>query len=65
MTEADQKKILKECQTSSKDKIFITHGTDTMTEIAKLLGQFIKDKTIVLTDAIVPTLLVAPMDCII
>jgi len=54
MTEADRKKILKECQTSPDDKILITHGTDTMTETAKLLGQFIKDKTIILTGAMVP-----------
>jgi len=54
MTVADRKKILKECQTSSEDKILITHGTDTMTETAKLLGQFIKDKTIILTGAMVP-----------
>ena len=54
MTNADRKKILKECQTSPEDKILITHGTDTMTETAKLLGHFIKDKTIILTGAMVP-----------
>jgi L-asparaginase len=54
MTEADRKKILKECQISAEDKILITRGTDTMTETAKLLGQFIKDKTIILTGAMVP-----------
>ena len=54
MTEVDRKKILKECQTSAEDKILITNGTDTMTETAKLLGQFIKDKTIILTGAMVP-----------
>jgi L-asparaginase len=54
MTETDRKKILKECQTSLEDKILITHGTDTMTETAKLLGQFIKNKTIILTGAMVP-----------
>ena len=37
MTEADRKQILHECQTSVEDKILITHGTDTMTETAKLL----------------------------
>jgi len=54
MTESDRKKILKECQTSCEDKILITHGTDTMVDTAKLLGQFIKDKTIILTGAMVP-----------
>jgi L-asparaginase len=54
MTDADRKKILKECQAAKEDKILITHGTDTMTETAKLLGQHIKDKTIVLTGAMIP-----------
>lgn len=54
MTEADRKKILHECQISVEDKILITHGTDTMTETAKLLGQHIKNKTIILTGAMIP-----------
>ena len=54
MTEVDRKKILVECQNSNEDKILITHGTDTMTETAKLLGQHITNKTIVLTGAMVP-----------
>ncbi|NQT56586.1 MAG: asparaginase, partial [Desulfobacteraceae bacterium] len=32
----------------------ITHGTDTMVETAKVLGNSIKDKTIVLTGAMIP-----------
>ncbi len=54
MTNADRKKILKECQTSTQDKVLITHGTDTMVETAKLLGQHIKNKTIILTGAMIP-----------
>jgi L-asparaginase len=54
MTEADRYMILNECQTSMEDKILITHGTDTMTETAKLLGQHIKDKTVILTGAMIP-----------
>lgn len=54
MTDVDRKKILKECQTCIENKILITHGTDTMTETAKLLGQHIKDKTIILTGAMIP-----------
>jgi len=54
MNDADRKKILKECQKTKEDKILITHGTDTMTETAKLLGHHIKDKTIILTGAMVP-----------
>jgi L-asparaginase len=54
MTDADRKKILNECQQSTEDKILITHGTDTMTETAQLLGKHIKDKTVILTGAMVP-----------
>jgi L-asparaginase len=54
MTEADRKKILKECQSSEENKILITHGTDTMAETAQLLGKHIQNKTIILTGAMVP-----------
>ncbi len=54
MTTADRKKILRECQASTQDKILITHGTDTMVETAKLLGQHVRDKTIILTGAMIP-----------
>lgn len=37
-----------------ENKIIITHGTDTMTETAKVLAAKIKDKTIVLTGAMIP-----------
>ena len=36
------------------NKIVITHGTDTMTETAKLLSENIKNKTIVFTGAMIP-----------
>jgi L-asparaginase len=54
MTNTDGEKILQECQKSKDNKIFITHGTDTMTETANILGQVITNKTVVLTGAIVP-----------
>lgn len=37
-----------------EEKIIISHGTDTMQEIAQLLGKNIKDKTIVLLGAMIP-----------
>lgn len=46
--------ILKECIRSKEKNIVITHGTDTMAETAKVLGQKIKNKTVVLTGAMVP-----------
>jgi len=54
MTDSDVKVILDECQNSEEDKILITHGTDKMVNTAKILGQSIKNKTIVLTGAIIP-----------
>lgn len=54
MTEADRQLILANCKKSPEHKIVITHGTDTMVETAKILGESIKDKTIVLTGAMIP-----------
>ncbi len=54
MTEADRQLILAHCQKAPEDKIVITHGTDTMVETAKVLGENIRDKTIVLTGAMIP-----------
>ncbi len=54
MTEGDRKIILESCQRCEEDQIVINHGTDTMVETAALLAQHIKDKTIVLTGAMIP-----------
>jgi len=54
MSDADRELILKHCVTAEEKKILITHGTDTMEVTARLLGEAIRDKTIVLTGAIVP-----------
>ncbi|MGH7600823.1 MAG: asparaginase domain-containing protein [bacterium] len=54
MTEADRQIILENCKKSPEEKIVITHGTDTMVETAKVLGENITGKTIVLTGAMIP-----------
>lgn len=54
MTDDDRELIAEHCMKSPEDRIIITHGTDTMSETAKLLAQKIKNKTIVLTGAMVP-----------
>jgi len=54
MTDADRKIILEKCKKTKEDKILITHGTDTMMETAKVLASSIKNKTIVLTGAMIP-----------
>lgn len=54
MTDNDRNVIAKSCMEAKEDKIVITHGTDTMVETAKVLAKKIKNKTIVLTGAMVP-----------
>jgi L-asparaginase len=54
MDEEDRYIIVKNCEKASENKIVITHGTDTMVETAKILANSIKDKTIILTGAMIP-----------
>ena len=54
MTDEDRQIILDHCLKAKEDKIVITHGTDTMEVTARTLGENIRDKTIVLTGAMVP-----------
>lgn len=54
MDQADRLKIREKCLDCSEEKIVITHGTDTMAETAGILGQNIKNKTIVLVGAMIP-----------
>jgi L-asparaginase len=46
--------ILEACRRCPEEKIVIVHGTDTMSETARLIGQAGLDKCIVLTGAMVP-----------
>ena len=54
MDDEDRQVILSQCRKCPRDLIVITHGTDTMEITAKLLGENITDKTIVLTGAMIP-----------
>ncbi len=54
MTDMDRKIILESCKNAGTDKVVITHGTDTMAETARVLGQAGLAKTIVLTGAMIP-----------
>lgn len=54
MTESHREIIVKQCLKSVERCIVITHGTDTMVETARALAQSVKDKTIILTGAMIP-----------
>lgn len=54
MSDADRQLILDQCRKAREERILITHGTDTMEVTARVLGGVIRDKTIVLTGAMVP-----------
>jgi len=54
MTDEDRGLIAHQCRNAQENKIIITHGTDTMTVTAKVLAEKVKDKTIVITGAMVP-----------
>jgi L-asparaginase len=54
MTDKQRHRILEVCQATDAERIVITHGTGTMDKTARLLGENIHDKTIVLVGAMVP-----------
>lgn len=54
MQDANRASVLLSCRNSLERWIIITHGTDTMTTTASLLGKEALDKTIVFTGAMVP-----------
>ncbi len=53
-TENERAQIKQACVNASRDRILITHGTDTMTQTAEFLANQISAKTIVLTGAMIP-----------
>ncbi len=54
MTQEDRDLIAYQCEQCEERKIIITHGTDTMDKTAKVLAQKVKNKTIVITGAMIP-----------
>jgi L-asparaginase len=54
MTADDRLRILDACQRAPESLLVVTHGTDTIVETARLLGEAQLSKTIVLTGAMVP-----------
>jgi L-asparaginase len=54
MTSHDRELIAHQCNHCEEKRIVITHGTDTMADTARLLAEQVKNKTIVLTGAMIP-----------
>lgn len=54
ITDEDRDTIARNCAKAREERILITHGTDTMVETAALIAERVKDKTIILTGAMVP-----------
>jgi len=54
MQDGNRRSVLVACESAVEDRILITHGTDTMTETARLIGPARLSKTVVLTGAMVP-----------
>jgi len=54
LTDADRAAIARAARAAPETRIVITHGTDTMTETAKVLAAEVPGKTMVLTGALSP-----------
>ena len=54
MRDPDRELILRNCMEPGCERIVVTHGTDTMPETARYLGERVSDRTVVLTGAMIP-----------
>ena len=54
LTDADRADIARRVAAAPEQRVVITHGTDTMTDTAKVLAASVTGKTIVLTGALSP-----------
>ena len=54
MTDADREVIVRNCAQCPEARIVVTHGTDTMVETARAIAAGVRDKTVVLTGAMIP-----------
>jgi len=54
MQDEGREKIRLSCAAAPEGRLVVTHGTDTMTVTARVLGEAVLAKTIVLTGAMVP-----------
>jgi L-asparaginase len=54
MTDAHRASVLAACRAAPEPSIIVIHGTDTMVDTARVLGEAALGKTIVLTGAMIP-----------
>jgi L-asparaginase len=54
MTDAHRRQVLAACAACAERRIVVVHGTDTMVETARVLGEAALEKTIVVTGAMIP-----------
>lgn len=54
MSDEDRAVIVHNCHSCPEKNVVITHGTDTMVDTARALANAIKNKTVVLTGAMIP-----------
>jgi L-asparaginase len=54
MTDANRASVLAACRAAAEPSIVVIHGTDTMVETARVLGEAEVGKTIVFTGAMIP-----------
>jgi len=54
MTEAHRQEVLKACRDAPERSIVVVHGTDTMVQTARVVGEARLGKTVVFTGAMVP-----------
>ena len=54
MDDEGRQRVLEACRSAREDRIVVIHGTDTMTETARLIGEARLDKRVVFTGAMVP-----------
>ena len=54
MTDAHRQEVLEACGEAPEKSIVVVHGTDTMVQTARVVGEARLDKTVVFTGAMVP-----------
>ncbi|NQV18534.1 MAG: asparaginase [Armatimonadetes bacterium] len=54
ISEDDRETIARNCKNAKENRIVVTHGTDTIVDTARIIAEIVKNKTIVITGAMVP-----------